>query len=74
LSVLRRGAAFARRESYARDVILARAFSHYLLGGLIAQAGGDPSLEYVRAAALDPEDYSIERAPANTYNAPRAKR
>ena len=74
LSVLRRSRSFTRRESYARDVILARGFAHYLLGGLTERAGGDPTLEYVRAAAVDPEDYMIEWQPAKTYNPRRAPR
>jgi len=63
VSVLRPGRALRRAESYARDVLLSYAFAHYLSGQLL-EAGGDLSHKagwhYMRAAALDPEDYQIE--------------
>jgi len=59
-SVLRRGQALRRRESYARDILLSYAFAHYL-SGVLREARRDPGAEkdYVLAAALDPEGYQI---------------
>jgi len=60
-SVLRRGQALRREESYARDILLSYAFAHYL-SGTLRETRHDPGAarDYVMAAALDPEDYQIE--------------
>lgn len=61
LSVLRRGGALRRQESYARDVLLSYAFAHYLSARLLETSGHrDAALWHdLRAAALDPEDYQL---------------
>ena len=60
-SVLRPSLALRQEESYARDILLAYAFAHYL-GGTLRESRRDPGAQrdYVAAAALDPEDYQIE--------------
>jgi hypothetical protein len=60
-SALRRGQALRQEESYARDILLAYAFAHYL-GGTLRQARRDPGAgqDFLAAAALDSEDYQIE--------------
>lgn len=62
LSALRRGAALRGEESYARDVLLSYAFAHYLSGKLAEASGRTPLAvdHYLRAAALDAEDYQLE--------------
>jgi hypothetical protein len=68
-SVLRPSLALRQEESYARDILLAYAFAHYL-SGTLREARRDPGgqRDYVMAAALDPEDYQIE------YNSGAEKR
>lgn len=61
-SILRRGTALRREESYARDILLSYAFAHYL-SGRIAESNGNQGAamkHYISAAALDPEDYQLE--------------
>jgi hypothetical protein len=60
-SILRRGQALRRQESYARDILFSYAFAHYI-SGVLREARRDRGAqgEYVMAAALDPEDYHIQ--------------
>lgn len=67
LSVLRRPRSFSAGESYAHDIRLAYAFSHYLSGQLVESRGAPwasapfaADWHYRWAAVLDPEDYEVE--------------
>jgi hypothetical protein len=62
LSVLRRGTALRKEESYARDILLSYAFAHYFSGQILESAGDEQAAlkHYIRAAALDPQDYQLE--------------
>ena len=65
VSVLRRGSALRRGESYARDIALSYAFAHYLSGSILdSRREARRSWHYLCAAALDPQDYRVSLSPA----------
>ncbi len=73
LSVLRWGPALAGGESYAHDIRLSYAFSHYLAARLAELFGaGEPQADDRWARLLDPEDYHVEWVPAKDYNSRNA--